>query len=159
EFAQRYGQANLAIIPVRRDGTKAPSVESWDRYKDQLPTDEELLTWFGGPKPFGPAIVRGKVSGNAELIDIDAGSLFSDWCDLVEEECPGLTGRLSINTTPREPRGYHVSYRCPEIDIPGNQKLAQRPDIDANTGKPTRQTLIETRGEGGYALAPGCPPE
>jgi hypothetical protein len=55
--------------------------------------------------------------------------------------------RLSITRTPKP--GYHVRYRCHEIDVPGNTKLAIDPG--------TKVVLIETRGEGGYALAPGCP--
>jgi D5 N terminal like len=55
--------------------------------------------------------------------------------------------RLSITRTPKP--GYHVRYRCHEIDVPGITKLA----IDLGT----KVVLIEKRGEGGYALAPGCP--
>ena len=47
--------------------------------------------------------------------------------------------------------------------MPGNQKLALgwRDEVDATTGEITRKkkTLIETRGEGGYALIPPSPPE
>jgi len=48
-----------------------------------------------------------------------------------------------------------VLYRCAETA--GNQKLAHYPTIDPKTGKPTRGTLIETRGEGGYALVEPSP--
>ena len=44
------------------------------------------------------------------------------------------------------------------MTTPGNMKLAQEPGTDPTTGKPKATTLIETRGEGGYALAPGSPP-
>src|SRR5262249_30399554 len=46
--------------------------------------------------------------------------------------------------------GRHVYYRC--ATIAGNQKLAQHPDAN---GRP--KTDVETRGEGGYVLAPSCP--
>jgi hypothetical protein len=42
------------------------------------------------------------------------------------------------------------------VKIPGNTKLAAAaPNDDGTAGK----TTIETRGDGGQALAPGCPPE
>jgi hypothetical protein len=41
-----------------------------------------------------------------------------------------------------------------EAPVPGNTKLAIDPAAPAND-----RCLIETRGEGGYALAPGSPPE
>src|SRR5262249_21346969 len=44
--------------------------------------------------------------------------------------------------------------RCVEVEIPGNQKLAEDPARPAK-----ERTLIETRGTGGYTVAPGSPPE
>src|SRR5262249_2764385 len=88
--------------------------------------------------------------------DQDSERIFPEWRALVEAEAPGLVARLNVTRTPN---GYHVRYRCPDISVPGNQKLAVEPYTDPETGKPGRRTLIETRGEGGYALAPGCPPE
>jgi hypothetical protein len=57
----------------------------------------------------------------------------------------------------RTPRpGLHVYFRCEEID--GSQKLAQIAVTDPETGKVVPKTILETKGEGGYVLAPGCPP-
>jgi len=47
--------------------------------------------------------------------------------------------------------GFHIYYRCSD-GVEGNQKLAQRKDSNGKL-----KTLIETRGEGGYVLAPGSP--
>jgi Bifunctional DNA primase/polymerase, N-terminal len=66
----------------------------------------------------------------------------------VEELSPGLLQRLPVIHT--RTRGRHVDYRC--VTIAGNQKLAQHADA-----KRRPKTDIETRGEGGYVLAPGCP--
>jgi len=97
------------------------------------------------------------VSGGSEVIDFDRGGLFAPWRALVEAEAPGLVRRLTVVRTPREPDGYHVYYRCPEAA--GNTKLAQEPYDDPASGKRKLRDLIETRGEGGYTLAPGCPPD
>jgi putative DNA primase/helicase len=67
------------------------------------------------------------------------------WYDRVEAVAPGLIARLVSVETPTN--GRHLYYRSPVIE--GNQKLA----LDAQ-----RQTMIETRGEGGYALVPPSPP-
>jgi hypothetical protein len=154
QAALAYGQAGLSVIPILADGSKSPAV-AWKPYQKRRATEAELRGWFRGPNPPGPAILGGAVSGNLEQIDFDreAESIFPEWCALVEAECPGLVGRLSVVRTPRQPVGYHVRYRCAEVVIPGNTKLAVDPDAPRD-----EQTLIETRGEGGYALAPGCPP-
>jgi putative DNA primase/helicase len=172
-YALPYGRSGLSTIPIARDGSKSPCIQ-WGLYgggiKDKkgnvvmqprLPTEDEVRGWWSGKSPPGVAITYGKVSGNAELIDCDRLSLFAPFCQLVEAEAPGLIARLTQIKTPGkddDPDGRHLAYRCPEVEIPGNQKLAQGPYADA-AGKRKLRTLIETRGTGGYALAPGSPPD
>jgi putative DNA primase/helicase len=147
--ALAYRAAGLAVIPIRRDGSKAPACGAWKRHQEQAADEAQLRRWFGGANPPGVAVICGDVSGGLECLDFDAEAeaVFPAWRDLVEAESPGLFARLSVARTPRG--GYHVRYRCPGMPIPGNTKLA------TDLGK--KAVLIETRGEGGYALAPGCP--
>jgi hypothetical protein len=154
--AAAYLRAGLSVLPILTDGTKAPAVPSWTPYQGQLPTLNEIEEWFAGDNPPGVAVIGGRVSGHLELIDFDnqADTIFPLWCELVEAERPGLLERLNVVKTPRRPAGYHVRYRCPEVEIPGNTKLAVDPSLPKQ-----QRTLIETRGEGGYGLAPGCPPQ
>jgi len=49
--------------------------------------------------------------------------------------------------------GYHLLYRCSVIE--GSQKLAQRPKKEGNKWRP--DSIIETRGEGGYFCAAPTP--
>ncbi|HEX5270239.1 MAG TPA: bifunctional DNA primase/polymerase [Gemmataceae bacterium] len=159
QHARDYLAAGISVIPVRLDGSKRPLGE-WAVYQERLATDDELRQWFGREEPYGIGTVCGRVSGHLELIDIDRGSLFPAWCQLVEAQAPGLVGRLCRVDTPRDPAGYHLRYRCLDVEVPGNTKLAQEPGPpDPKTGKPTRVTLIETRGEGGQGLAPGGNPK
>jgi P4 family phage/plasmid primase-like protien len=175
QAAVLYRQAEISVIPIRRGGSKAPDAallptrldddgneeHTWDPFKDRLPSVEEIKDWYDRAHPPGIATVGGKVSGNLEQIDFDiyADTIFPEWCALVEAECPGLIARLNVVQTPREPAGFHFRYRCRSTPIPGNTKLAEEPYTDPDTGKPKKRTLIETGGEGGYALAPGSPPE
>src|SRR5262249_23065288 len=144
------------VIPVRPDGSKRPTLPTWQQYQEQLPTEPEVAAWWQDYTR-GIGIIGGAVSGNLECIDIDRGELVEPWCRLVELASPGLLDRLCIGRTPREPAGYHIRYRCNGVIIPGNQKLASEPGKDPKTGKPISITLVETRGEGGYAIAPGSP--
>jgi putative DNA primase/helicase len=159
-LAMLYHRAGLSLLPVRRDGTKAPQLPEGHPYLYQRPTAAELRRWFDRPNPPGIAVVGGEVSGNLELIDFDEDTIYPRWRDLVEAEQPGLFTRLNVTRTPRTPAGgRHVRYRVGAgFPIPGSTKLAQRRCLNRR-GKPSRVTLVETRGTGGYALAPGCPPE
>jgi putative DNA primase/helicase len=166
--ALAYVRAGLSVIPIKRDGSKAPDGlllprelrddgrchATWDPFKVRIATEAEIEHWFEGTSPPGLAVIGGAVSGNLECIDFDsdAETIFPAWVAMVEAESPGLIGVLSISRTPKP--GFHVRYRCPEILIPGNQKLAEDPAAPAD-----QRTVIETRGEAGYALAPGCPAE
>jgi hypothetical protein len=162
-------RAGISVIPIRRDGSKAPDgallphvwdevacrgSATWKPFQTKHPSLEQAQQWWGGAHPPGIAAVCGAVSGGLELIDFDrqAEELFPAWHDLVEEERPGLVDRLSLVQTPRQPAGYHVWLRCPDCALPGNSKLALDPQAPGKD-----RCLIETRGEGGYALIPGCP--
>lgn len=109
---------------------------------------EMITQWFR--TPVGVAIVCGSVSGGLELIDFDheAESILPEYLQRIGfHDSDRWTKSLSIVKTPG---GYHIRYRTHD-PIQGNQKLAM--------SSSRKETLIETRGEGGYALAPGCPPE
>jgi energy-coupling factor transporter ATP-binding protein EcfA2 len=169
-LSRSFAAAGLSVVPIRSDGSKAAAVK-WEAYQKQPPTDAELSRWFGNGSRYGLAVVHGKVSGGSECVDIDAPDLLDAFCELLEETAPGLYGRLVRVKTPRD--GWHLIYRCPVVE--GNQKLAERAvKVDvADEAEARRQglrkladgrwykidALVETRGEGGYAIAPGSPAE
>ena len=167
ETALAYLNAGLGVLPVRRDGTKAPAVPRGHPYLKQRPGEADLRRWFARPDPLGIGVPGGAVSGGAECIDFDLESqtLFPLWGGLVEESAPGLLKRLTVIETPRDPPGYHVWYRCPAAGEV--QKLARLSDEEKEVekaaakaeGRKSHFTLIETRGEGSYAVAPGSPLE
>jgi hypothetical protein len=152
-YALAYARCGLSVVPIRRDGTKAAAC-SWERYQRESADEAQIRDWYEQENPPGIAAVCGSVSGSLECIDFDneADAIFPAFRELVEAFAPGLIARLTIIKTPRP--AYHIWLRCPDVDIPGSTKLATDP------GKPpTQQSLIETKGEGGYALVPGCPAE
>lgn len=41
--------ACVSVIPLRVDGSKAPSVQSWNEYRDRFASADELRQWFARP--------------------------------------------------------------------------------------------------------------
>lgn len=151
-FAERYMAAGLQVLPIRSDGSKSPAIK-WAGLQDT--SRRCKISDFSGR---GVAIVCGRASGGLEVIDFDCPKFYPPWCELVEEQSPGLIQRLVMVQTPRQDidgwRGIHVLYRC--LSPEGNQILAYAaPDEGSETAKPS----IETRGEGGYVLTVGSPPQ
>ncbi len=138
-------RAGLSVMPALL-AEKRPALPTWKTYRERLPTEDEVRSWFGPDTPV--CVVTGAVSGNLEMIDFDQrGELFERWAARVEEHAPGLVSRLYAERSQRG--GRHVAYRC-EAPVCGSLKLAQRPGPAGGGDKAV--TLIETRGEGGLFL-------
>jgi len=147
--AKRLVAAGISVVPIKPDGSKAPACGGWKTWQHRLPT-EYLGEWFARTNN-GIAIVAGAVSGNVEVIDFDDVPAFAEWWALLADDQGDLLSRLVITRTPGP--GMQVWYRCVDA-VPGNTKLARIPREDGGW-----ETLIETRGNGGYALIPPSPPE
>lgn len=143
QTANTYLAAGLSIIPIRGDGSKRPVIY-WEKYQSEQATACDMRSWFAYVRR-GIAILGGKVSGNLEMLDFDTYKFFPYWVDEVDSRAPGVVERLVLVETPKG--GRHAYYRCAEIA--GNTKLAQHRE----EGK--LRPDIETRGEGGYCIAPG----
>ena len=126
----------LSIIPV--SSAKIPFKE-WKEYQSKVAT---ISLWHPHYQNQGTVgIITGKVSRNLEIIDVDIKNdpkktIMTEYSDLIPAD---LLRKLIIQTTPNN--GFHLIYRCPEVEIDCNQKLA------LNSQK---EVIIETRGEGGY---------
>lgn len=163
-----YADSGLSVLPIKTDGSKSPAVSSWAEYQIGIAPLEVRDGWSG----YGVAVIGGRVSGGLEVIDIDDPSLARPFFAAVREASPSLVESLAWVATPRRDSegqsGMHVYYRCenpegnqklamteplPVLDEEGNQKL--NPVTNQPMTKP--ETLIETRGEGGYVLTVGCP--
>jgi hypothetical protein len=133
-----YLDSGLSIIPIKRDGSKMPTV-GWTEYETRLPTAAEVDGWLAQGIE-GWALVCGQVSGNVEAIDFDDMTYWGPWAEQVD---PDLLKRMVLAITPGD--GRHVIYKCATIGR--NQKLAR---YEGEDGKPV--TAIETRGEGGIIV-------
>lgn len=159
ETAKAWAAAGLSVVPIRADGSKAPAIESWRELQDRILTEEEIDQHF---KPgLGIAIIAGEVSGNLEFLDFDVPKdkhgnaisecIFNAWLDCLDVELFELVQTMPSVRTPGG--GAHLYYRCEYLE--GNKKLAMQ--INPPGVEPSKSTIAETRGRGGYVLAPGCP--
>jgi hypothetical protein len=134
------------------------AIRPWKQYQSRLITPEEFQAQQADSRAFGVAVICGAISGNIEVIDVDTKySLTPDFNKVFLAGIPAeLLAKLYIVTT--KSGGMHLYYSCTEIA--GNLKLAQRhttaEERAANPNDKVR-VLIETRGEGGYVVAPPTP--
>lgn len=153
--AYEYISNGICVIPTNEN--KIPCIE-WKKYQETIITLEQAEEGFEKPYAKSLSVVCGKSSGNLEVIDIDTkydltGKLFENYLQDITDNDPELAKNLLIIQT--RSGGYHIYYHCDKIE--GNQKLAQRPasaeEIALNPNDKIR-VLIETRGQGGYVVAP-----
>lgn len=144
--AQAYAKKGFSVIPIKADGSKAPACE-WKEYQETPPSAARLKTWFGDGD-CGLGIVCGAVSGGLTVLDFDDRQTFRAWKRILKGVAPKLLNTLPIVETPTG--GAHVYFRSDHQVR--NGKLARR-----RAKKGQGKTLIETRGEGGYVIAPGSP--
>jgi len=139
EIITEFYNAGVSLIPLALDGSKRPAIKSWKQYQIERATIDQVRNWWSVPR--GVGVVCGAISGGLEVLDFDdqAEVIFPQWYYAVEE----IAARLPIVETPSG--GYHVYYRCGEIC--GNRKIAMADG----------ETLIESRGEGGYVVGTPSP--
>ena len=146
-----YLQLGINTIAVNEN---KQAIFPWKVYQEQMVTKEELSRQMADNRAKGVAIICGGVSGNLEVIDIDTKYETYDLWMAIKEAIPSeLYTKLHIVKT--RSNGKHLIYKCEAIEK--NQKLAQRlPTLEEAKNNPSIKsyTIIETRGEGGYVVAP-----
>lgn len=130
-----YSRAGLSVIPIGKD--KRPLCP-WKPYQQHRPDEIMLCYWFAFRQFPNLAIVSGAASGGLLVLDFDydARRIYQNW--------QAEVGRLAaLLPTVQTGKGIHVYLRTAEPG--GNRQLA----VDA-----AGRIQIETRGEGGYVIAP-----
>jgi hypothetical protein len=124
-WATRFWDTGIAVIPVRYKD-KRPSV-AWEKYKTELPTRDDLASWFSRPTNYGV------MCGWQSLIVLDFDDLaeyqqWVHWCRV---------NKIRINTLQvLSSRGVHVYLR------------------QANAGRNKKVGKIDIKTTG-YVLGPG----
>lgn len=146
-------EAGLCVLLPRQDGSKQPDVSSWTRYQHQRATRDELHRWYGKGQRTGVGYVCGAVSGDLELFEFDDRAVYDTFLGAAgEAELDDLVGRIRTGYEETTPGGgIHWFYRLTDTDAK-TVALARRPGADAAV-KARPLPLIETKGEGGYAVA------
>ena len=166
--AQKYLANGFSIIPLRIDGSKAPKI-AWGEFQKRQPTPSEVEQWFD-QESSGIGVLAGEVSKNLYVLDFDhdVEEQFPKFKEQLEIRVPEVLGKVLIVSTPRPgkqiwlrlnqspPKNQVLAFSDPVaiLDDSGNQRVD-------DSGAPITQPriLIETRGEGGYVVAAGSPPE
>jgi hypothetical protein len=150
--AKEYiNERGLSVITILEN--KRPALYEWKTLQQKAIENPEDL--FTGAKVntkfpiYGLGVITGSVNGNLEVIDIDTkndtkGGIWEALKEEIENILPSLLGHFLIVQT--KSGGYHIYYRSETIE--GNLKLANNPKGEA---------ILETRGEGGYVVAPPTP--
>lgn len=143
--------AGMSVVPVRNDGSKAPTVKWADR-QDRVASTEELERWFSGGAYDGLGVLTGTPSGNLEMLEVEgrAAGMVTELKFLMEDNGFGdLWARICSGWFEMSPSGgFHWLYRVEGAARP-NTKLARRPNAD---NPKLVDVLIETRGEGGFTV-------
>ena len=149
--ANYYTKQGFSVIPI---GENKRAVFPWTEFQSSIMDDATIKAQFTNDRCKNIAIIGGGVSGGLEIIDVDlkydvSGNLW----DRLKDALTDLMPLLYVVRT--KSGGYHLYYRCELVE--GNQKLAMRhatKDELSETPHAKEIVLIETRGEGGYVLAP-----
>lgn len=134
--------AGLSVMPIIMP-EKKPS-QAWKQYQSRLPQKNELD--FSNS---GAALICGSVSGNVEVIDIDAKNdptLVERFDEAVQHFCADVLTEENVVIQRTISGGLHIIYKCDVIE--GNLKLAKNE---------SGLVLVETRGEGGYIVIDPTP--
>jgi len=149
--ANYYANQGFSVIPI---GDNKRAIFPWTEFQSKIMDEATMKVQFTNPRSNNIAIIGGAVSGGLEIVDVDlkydvSGTLW----ERLKAELGDLMDLLYVVRT--KSGGYHLYYRSEEIE--GNQKLAMRHATKEElkeTPHAKEIVLIETRGEGGYVLAP-----
>ena len=118
--AQEYVRNDYSLIPGRVDGKEPAHVlESWLPYRDRLPTDKELHTWFAKTR-FNIAVLTEGLA----VIDFDVKEKGREFYK--------KHGRQAFKTIVETRKGVHLAFRALDAGIP--TQTLENGDLKANGG-------------------------
>jgi hypothetical protein len=130
-------RAGLSVIPVKRDGSKAPAVV-WREYQTGRAGEATIRQWFASGE-FGIGVVCGAVSGNLLVFDFEDLASFDRWAALVPAD---ILAALPVAETPG---GRAARLRPPVVPAAGRSKTGLcaggRQELPAGVGNTGRGEL------------------
>lgn len=164
ETALAFKKHGIIPWPVWEDGSKRPKGE-WKQAV--MPTEDEIVQRFGGRAGLG--LLTGSKSGGVELFEFEGRAVEEGLWDQFESKVNGTSAQLAkqwekvkagyLDESPSG--GKRVVWRVSDGKPAGNTPLARRAARDDELTERERakgrggiRVLIETRGEGGFAVVP-----
>lgn len=134
-YAIEYRHQDLSVMPLNG---KRP-VGDWQYYQSHLPSEEQINLWWQMHKTANIGIITGSVS---HLIVID----FDHNAKLIYPRSYSTIKRIigDAFVISQTGKGFHCIIRTEDASDIRNKKIARQ----------DKMVLIETRGEGGYIVAP-----
>jgi P4 family phage/plasmid primase-like protien len=158
DTAMAWRAAGTNVTPVAANGSKRPAGQ-WKHLQQTMLTTEQVAAMMTGAEGLG--VICGAVSGRLEMLEFEGRAAGERLIDrfvtaLADRGLSGLWQRILDGYAEQTPSGgVHVFCRLADGAVPGNTKLACRPATDdelaANPADKIK-VLIETRGEGGFAV-------
>lgn len=151
--------AGYCVVPTHEDGGKRP-FGPWARYQHQRPSTEDLRSWLADGRYTGIGVITGAVSGNVEMIELEAEAISNGSIEFVhvlaERAGTASVWRRALAGCAEQSggEGLHLFVRVTDGPALPNTKLARR--LDRETGE--MSVLAETRGEGGFVVVAPTPP-
>ena len=131
-YLRLYRSLGLSIIPIRpRD--KRPSLERWEGFQNERPSDAQLADWFADAA-LNVGVVCGEVSGGLIVLDFDSDEGYAQYWDGRDPSEKTFTVKTG--------RGFQVWMRDPLLDR-AVTKLDFRPFME-----------LELRANAHYIVAP-----
>lgn len=153
DAARRAYACGLCVVPPREDGSKRPVGATWEQWQKVRPDKDQMQAWFAKGR-HGMGLITGRISGCLTAFEFDCRETYEAFLEAAQEiEFDWLIERIRQGYEERTPGGgIHWLYFCE--DVRDNTKLASRLKTEDEKRHPNDnyQTLIETRGEGGYIV-------
>lgn len=133
DFATKYLNAGLAVIPLWPDRRKNPHLKEVLQYNKRLPTIAEWGTWARRWPDANIGLITGYWR-NYVALDFDDQLTFDVWHN-------GAPGEIPNTWIVQTKRGYHVWFQVQ--DEPGPSRLYVKSDFE-----------VLLRAKGGYCIVP-----
>jgi hypothetical protein len=163
ETALKAHDLGLSVVPPEQDGTKRPHADipdgldengrqkyTWKQYQTIPATRDHIIGWYQSGNRTGLGLACGGTK-KIELFEFDDEATYHEFKRAAAElGLAELVQWIETGYSERTPcGGVHWFFYCDAVR--GSGKLAERP-IPTKEDPHKRKTLIETKGQGGYAV-------